>query len=199
MPEKKAMSVKAIIGRMFLFSMVAAFLALVLIKPNWHAHFVAVLVLLLSGLIILFFYGFHPKSDFIGRKTKFTRASERTQRNAQRVFRVIVIGFAFFILYFVCKPTLTDWIHFVHEGRPYLLEFKGIVRKNNNSFIPPYFLQQNLYVIKDGDTSEFSYTAMLFPRFAREGQTYWFIVAPKSGLVLDWQLADESTNAPMWK
>lgn len=184
---------------MFLSGVAIVVFSFILIKPNWLAHFVAASLFFLSAIGILFFYGFHPKSNFIGRKTKLARQSERAQRNAQRIIRGIVIGFAFFLLYFVGQPTAVDWTNYVRHGRPYLSEFKGVVRKNDIFTFGLYFLIQDIIATREEEKSGPSYTAMFFPRLAREGQTYWFLIAPKSGLVLDWQPANESTNPPMWK
>ena len=198
-PEKQTTSVKAIIGWMALVSLVAIVLSFILITTNWLAHFVAVSLFFLSATAILLFYGFHPKSNFIGRKTKLARQSERAQRNAQRTIRCIVVGFAIFLLYFVGQPIAVDWTNYVQHGRPYLSEFKGVVRKNDVFAFGLYFLIQNIIATREEEKSGPSYTAMFFPRLAREGQTNWFLIAPKSGLVLNWQPANESTNPPSWK
>ncbi len=197
-PEKKPMSVKGIIARMFLSSVVLVALDFILVKPSWLAHFIATSFCFCFGTLILFFYGFHPKSNFIGRKTKLARQSERTQRNAQRVIRGLVIGFACYFFYFVTVPILNDWTHFIQQGRPYVVEFKGRVN-NNDILFGAFFIDQTLHITKEGEGSSQAYFAMFFPRVARYNNSYWFLVAPKSGLVLDWQSVDELENAPIWK
>ncbi len=192
------MSVKAAIGRIFLLGIASTLLVLILVKPNWLAHLVATLLFFLFGNTILFYYGFHPKSNFIGRKTKFAHASERAQRNAQRVFRSIVIGFAFFLFYFCDIPAFQDCILLAKQGRPYLSEIKGTVHANNFNF-GLYFLDQGILVIKEGESSGSSHSAMFFSRVARFDNTYWFLIAPKSGLVLDFQPVAESADPPTWK
>ena len=197
-PENKSTSVKSMMAWMFLSGVVVLALNLILVKPIWLAHFIATSFFICFGILILFYYGFHPDSNFIGPKTKLAHQSARTQRNAQRVIRCLVIGFACFLFYFVAAPILSDWAHFTQQGRPYLVEFKGRV-DNNDILFGAFFVDQTLRLTKEGGTLGQTYFAMFFPRVARNNRIYWFLVAPKSGLILDWQPADELESEPVWK
>jgi hypothetical protein len=196
--EKKSKSVKSIIAWMFLSGVAAVALNFILVKPSWLAHFIASSFCFCFGTLILFFYGFHPRSNFVGHKTKLARQSERTQRNAQRVIRSLVIGFACYLFYFVAIPILSDWAHFFQQGRPYVIHFKGRVA-NNDILFGAFFINQTLHITKEDESSGQAYFALFFPRVARYNNSYWFLVAPKSGLVLDWQPANELEDAPTWK
>lgn len=196
--DKKLTPVKRIISRIFLSGVVVVVLAFLLVKPNWLAHFIATSFCICFGTGLLFFYGFHPRSHFIGSKTKLARQSESTQRNAKRVIRCLVIALAASLFYFVDISILVDWTHFVRDGRPYLSELKGRVN-NNDILFGAFFLNQTLHLTTKRGPLPQPYFAMFFPKVAHFDNTYWFLIAPKSGLVLDWQPAGDSTNSPAWK
>lgn len=160
------------------------FLTLVLIKPEWVGRLIGVAFFCTFVGVATLVYGLHPKSKFLHRKGKIARAgSARVKRNAQRVIRGLVILGGGFFLIFVTRPVLEDCFQTVQQGKPYLVETTG--RVSGNDFIfGLYFVKQSL-IIKDETRSD-GYIALFFPRLARVGKTYHFLIAPKSKVVLDW-------------
>jgi hypothetical protein len=64
----------------------------------------------------------------------------------------------------------------------------------NDSLFGLYFLEQGLLIAENGQQGDKSHSAILFSRIARQGKTYEFIIAPKSGLVLDFEEISSNTN-----
>jgi len=93
------------------------------------------------------------------------------------------------MLYFVTTPVVTDCAAGIREGRTYLLEIKGQVQDNSFNF-GMFFLLQDLRIV-DGPRLDKKYMAVYFGHLARVGASYKFLVAPKSGIVLDWEKKDE--------
>ena len=173
------------IGKLiFLTSIALPVLCLTVIRPVWVGRLSAVASCLSFLTLVMLVAGFHPRAEFLHRKSKIARTgSERVKRNARRIIRglVILTGICFLLL--VDRPILEDCLGALRKGKPSLLEFDGTVRKND-FILGLYFANQSL-IIKDDEKSD-GYTALFFPRLARIGRTYRFVVAPKSKLVLDW-------------
>jgi hypothetical protein len=196
--ERKATPVKTQVRWASLLSIVVVVLAFTLIRPDWLARFVSTLLLWLFVAVILAFYGLHPRSDFLDVRGKLAHAGERTQRNAQRVLRSLVLILAISLFYGIA-PITQDCLQLARQGFSYLSEFKGNIRENKSNFITPHFIEQTLYIAKEGENAESSYSAMFFSKVPRYNNAYWFLVAPKSKLILGWQAANFSTNQPTWK
>ena len=171
----------------FLTNLALPVLCLVFIRPEWAGRLVAVAACFLFLTVVLLVYGFRPRSEFLHRNSKLARSkSDRTKRNARRVIRGMVILSGVFLLVLVDRPILEDCASAIRLGRSCLVETRGRVDDNDMIF-GLYFLKQSL-IIKEAQRSD-GYTAMFFPRLARVGTTYDFLIAPKSKVVLDWSSA----------
>jgi len=161
-------------------------LSFALVRPEWAGRLTATTLIIMFATIFLFVYGVHPRSEFLDRKSKIARCgSEQTKKVTRRVIRFLVIIFAMFFLSFCAVPLIQDSVQTLIHGHPYLLEVRGRVQSDDFLF-GLYFIKQDIRVIKDDETSGTLYVACFFPRLAREGVTYRFLVAPKSGMILDW-------------
>ena len=198
MPRKTSSKGKLI----FLTNLALPVLCLVFIRPEWAGRLVAVAACFLFLTVVLLVYGFRPRSEFLHRNSKLARSkSDRTKRNARRVIRGMVILSGVFLLVLVDRPILEDCASAIRLGRSCLVETRGRVDDNDMIFglyflkqslniisiFGLYFLKQSL-IIKEAQRSD-GYTAMFFPRLARVGTTYDFLIAPKSKVVLDWSSA----------
>jgi hypothetical protein len=185
---------------LFLLSLLTiTLLCFAFLRPDWLARLVAVAAFWLIGDIALLIYGFHPKSEFLYARSKIARVgSERAKRNARRVLRILTVVFGFFILVLVVVPVMADCIGVARSGPAYLLQLRGQVT-DNNILLGTYFLNQDVLIIKQGDHSGESHLAMFFPRVAQHGTTYWFMIAPTSKLVLDWQPTNDYPGRLIWK
>jgi hypothetical protein len=162
-------------------------LSFALVKPEWAGRLTAVTLFLGLVTVALLIYGFHPNSEFLHHKSKIARCgSERTKRVARWIIRSLVIAGAVCLLAFGTVPITQDCVQVLVQGRPYLLEVRGRVHSDDFIF-GLYFLHQDILVIKEGEQSGHGYGAFFFPRLARVGNTYQFLIAPRSRMVLDWQ------------
>jgi hypothetical protein len=176
--------------RIMLACLAIVVLSFVLIRPEWAARLTATALLLGFATIAMLVYGFNPKSEFLHHKSKIARCgSERTKRIARRVIRCLTIIWTAFILIVWTFPVVRDFVDIVIHGRSHLVEVTGRVRSNEFIF-GLYFVNQDLFIIKQGERFGRDYQATFFPRLARVGKTYTFVVAPRSGMVLDWTNAE---------
>jgi hypothetical protein len=184
--------------RLLFFSLVTTILlCFTVLRPGWLARLAAVAFFWVVVDAALLIYGFHPKSEFLYARGKIARVgSERTKRNSCRTLRSLTILFGLSIFILIVIPVMADCIGIVRSGPAYLLQLKGQVA-DNNILLGTYFLNQDVLVIEQGEHSGNSHMAMFFPRIARHGDIYWFMIAPRSKLVLDWQLTNDSP--PKWK
>lgn len=183
-----------------LFYLAGPYLLIPWLKPEWLGRLIGVTSACLAANALLFIYGFHPKSEFLYSKSKIARmGSERTKQNAHRFIRGLVILSSFSWLYLMTIPIGKGCISVSTHGRGQLLEIKGRVVENKMMF-GFFFLQQSILISKEGEhLAPGNLTAMYFPRLARQGETYWFLIEPKSRVVLDWQAPSASENPPIWK
>jgi hypothetical protein len=174
-------------------------LCFVFIHPEWLARFVAMAVFWVGVAFALLFYGLHPKSAFLHTRSKIARiGSDQAKKNARRVLRVLTILFGSTIFLIIVVPIMTDCVALAHFGPSHILQLKGRVA-DNNILLGTYFLNQDIIIIKQGENSGDSHMAMFFPRVARYGNTYWFLVAPSSKFILDWQPVSDNQINPAWK
>ena len=166
----------------------APLLSFIFIQPEWLARLLAVTGFFLLANILLFIYGLNPKTGFsiaeppTGRKET---EKEKRDRYAPRIIKVLAVLSGILLLWFVTIPTIRDCMGVIQKGHSYLTEIEGKVLNNQGVFGTRSVMQSFTIVEKD-NTSGNSYSAVFFCRIAREGETYHFLVAPKSTLVLDW-------------
>ncbi|MGH7991227.1 MAG: hypothetical protein ACREDS_13680, partial [Limisphaerales bacterium] len=79
-------------------------------------------------------------------------------------------------------------------GPSYAKHVEGRVTQNDTTLYGAYFLIQSLRVQEDGQQAKPLYTALFFPRIAHPRRTYNFIIAPKTGLILDFQEISATTS-----
>jgi len=156
----------------------------VVIKPEWVARLVAVEGFILFASAIPFWYGFNPKTNFIWKRSKWARQTERTQRFGQRLFRMLTILFGCFILWFITVPVTNDCIRVIREGEKCLIHLQGQVTGDTFRF-GTYFFYQSIYISENGQPTGIPYGALFFPRYLGDrGQLQRFLITPKSQLVL---------------
>jgi hypothetical protein len=123
---------------------------------------------------LIFFWPAKPTSDRI-----------RCCEYAPRVVKVLAILLGVLLFWFVTIPTIRDCSGVIQKGHSYLAEIDGKVLDNQGVF-GTRFLEQSFIIVEKGDTSGNSYSAVFFRRIAHEGETYHFLIAPNSKIVLDW-------------
>lgn len=172
------------------FCLVGPHLILPWLKPEWLGRLVGVTTVFLSVNMLLVIYGCHPKSEFIYSKSKIARkGSDRTKRNVGILLRGLVIASGIWWIFVMTIPMIKDCIGVASHGRSYLIEVKGQVEDNKIMF-GLSFIQQNILIsTEDKFQMQRSHAALYFPRVARRGQSYQFLIAPNSRVVLDWQLS----------
>jgi hypothetical protein len=198
-PLKTANLVTRKLYWLLLLALTAPCLSFALIRTGWLARLIGVTLFWIIIEILLLLYGFHPKSEFIYAKGKIARiGSDRTKQNARRVIRILVICSAMCVLCFLVVPILTDCFGVIHHGRPYIVQMRGRVAENNIFLFNT--LNQNILVVRDGQSSGDVYIAPFFLRIARYGTTNVFLIAPKSKIILDWQPAiDTAPDQVIWR
>ncbi len=153
-----------------LASLAIVLFCFVLIRPQRAARLIATALFLAFGTTALLVYGFHPKSEFLHHKSKIARyGSERTKRIARRVIRCLTIIWTAFILIVWTFPVMRDFVDIVIHSRSHLVEVTGRVRSNEFTF-GLYFVNQDLLVLKQGETSGRDYEATFFPPFGASWQ-----------------------------
>jgi hypothetical protein len=166
----------------------APLLSFIFIQPEWLARLLAVSGFFMLVNILLLIYGLNPKNGLsiaqppTGRKEI---EKEKRDRYAPRVVKVLAILSGILILWFLTIPTARDCMGAIQKGRSYLTEIEGKVL-NNQGIFGTRSVMQSFTIVEKGNTSGNSYSAVFFRRIAHEGETYHFLVAPKSALVLDW-------------
>jgi hypothetical protein len=180
----------------FLLCLAAPLLSFVFISPEWLARLVAVNGVSLVLIVLLFNYGLNPRSRILGTGgyARVHEHSERRDRVMTFIGRCLIIILGICGLYFCIKPLIYDDVQFVRQGSAYAEHIEGRVRHNDTMF-GLYFLSQGLLVGEDGQQMGNSHAAFLFRRIAHQGQMYSFIVAPKTGLILDFEEISSTTNS----
>ena len=179
---------QAIIPILFLLPL----LSFVLLRREWLARLVASTCFGTIATINVLIYGLNPKSVIIGAKTPIK--SERAKRNTGIVARAIIVVFGLLLLCVWSLPALYDSLQYCRHGSPYLKQIRGRVTSNSSPF-GMYFLIQGIKVeTRDGEQRE-NCDAIFLPRHANLGQTYVFLIAPKSTMLLDFESVSPSTNS----
>jgi hypothetical protein len=179
-----------------LMCLAAPLLSFVFIKQDWLARLIAVNGVNVVISIIVLNYGLNPKCHILGTRGYFAvhKVSDEKKKRIEFFWRIPTTIFGIAMLWFVMRPLIADDIQFAHQGSTYAKHVEGRVA-NNETMYAAYFLFQGLRINEDGQQSEHSYTALFCNRIARLGRTYSFIIAPKSGLVLDFQEIPDANNS----
>jgi hypothetical protein len=170
-------------------------LSFVFIRPEWLARFVAITGFSLVAPIAILVFGLTIEAKIAGGGGYFAKPRpERNGKNIVFVYRAIIVIFGLFMFYVGTIPTLYDAFQLTRQGGIYLKQIQGRVTNNSSPF-GMYFFSQGLKVeIQKGEKNE-NCEAIFLPRHANLGQTYKFLIAPKSGMVLDYENASPSTNS----
>lgn len=179
--------------KIILTSLAAPLLSFILIQPDWLARLVADTAYCVVVTVMVFFFAFrsYPKPD---PEKMIVKVSESEMKTRTLVVRGLIIAFGCLALY--CDYLqLYDSVQVMRQGSSYLFRGEGKVTKND-SLYGVYVVAQGLQIKWNTDESFVgsSHSAWLFPRIARQGKTYSFIIAPKSGQVLDFQEIPSNTN-----
>jgi len=161
----------------------------IVIQPNWLARLVGVSGFSLVLTTLVFVYGLSPKTRMLGRRGYLAgpRFSERTKMRIEWFMRGTVVLFGIGLLWTVITPLAYDDIQFAGQGLAYAQNLDGSLAADNDTIRGMYFLYQGLLIKKDGQQMGNHYSALFFTRFVYSGRRYHFIIAPKSGLVLDFE------------
>jgi len=169
-----------------LLCLAAPLLSFVFIRPEWGARLVADTTLIIIINILIFNYGLNPRSRILwsGGYAKVHKHSERRDRITEFVGRCLIVIFGLGFLYFITRTIAYDAFQVARQGPAYVLQIEGRVIKNDTLF-GLYFVKQSLLVTKEGKLPGDSHQALLFSRIAHQGKTYSLVIAPKSGVILD--------------
>jgi hypothetical protein len=172
--------------KIILISLAMPLLSFILIQPDWLARLVADGSYCVVVTVMVFFFAFrsYPKPD---PEKMIVKVSESEMKTRTLVVRGLIIAFGCLALY--CDYLqLYDSVQVMRQGSSYLLKCEGKVT-NNDSLYGVYMAEQSVSIEWNEGVQVFrnSFTASLFPRRARPGNTYYFIIAPKSGQILDFK------------
>ena len=181
--------------KIILIAFVSPLLSFVFIKPEWLARFVATTGFSIVAPIAILVFGLTIKAKIAGGSGYFAKPRpEKTGRNIVFFWRALIVIFGLFMFYVGTIPTLYDAFQLTRQGEIYLKQVKGRVVENSSPS-GMYFLHQGLAVeIKKGEQYE-NFNAIFLLRHANLGQTYTFLIAPKSRMVLDFENASPDTNS----
>jgi hypothetical protein len=152
----------------------------IFIKPSWKARLIAQFVAAAIISIIVLIYGINPKSRIIGSVDR----SDKDKRTLAIILRILIIGFGLFSVGIAAYPTACDLIHVVRSGAGVLLIVRGRV-VSAHSLYGLFCLHQDVSFVRDGGYTEEVHSAIFLPRIAKRGLSYMFVIAPKSGTILD--------------
>lgn len=93
----------------------------------------------------------------------------------------------------IIRPLIDDDIQFVRHGLAYAENVDGSLAGDIDSSRAP-FIYQGLPIKTDGQQKITSYAAVFFTRTVHRGKRYHFIIAPKTGLVLDFEDVTPNTS-----
>jgi len=175
-----------------LLCLAAPLLSFIVIKPDWLARLVAVNGFSLVMIILIFNYGLNPRSRIIGKwgYKMVYKNTPRRDRITEIIVRCLIVLFGIFWVVFCERSLIYDDIQFAHQGSTYAKYVEGRVTKNDTMYAA-YFLFQGLSVEEDGHL----YTALFCNHIAYPRKTYRFTIAPKSGLILDFEEIPATTNS----
>jgi hypothetical protein len=178
-----------------LLCLAAPLLSFIVIKPDWLARLVAVNGVFLVLTVLVFNYGLNPRCRILGNYGYFSvhKVSEQKKKKMEFFWRIPIVLFGIGLVCFVIRPFIYDDIQFAHQGSTYAKNVEGRVAKNDTLYAA-YFLFQSLLVKKDGQQMGNSYTAIFCNRIAYPRKTYRFTIAPKTGLILDFEEIPDTTN-----
>jgi hypothetical protein len=129
----------------------------------------------------------NPKSRMLGKRAYLNKVSDPKKKKIEYFLRGILVLFGILLLCSVVKPLIYDDIQFARQGLAYAKNVDGSLATDNDTYRGMYFLYQGLLIKKDGQQAGDGYEAVFFTRFVYSGRKYHFIIAPKSGVVLDFQ------------
>jgi hypothetical protein len=171
-------------------------LSFIVIKPDWLARLIAVNGFIFVFNIIILNYGLNPQCHILGTRGYFAahKVSEEKKKRMEFFWRIPVVLFGIGMLCFGIRPLIYDDIQFAHQGLGYAKYVEGRVT-NNDTMYAAYFLGQGVYVKEDNQQGEHLYTAFFCNSIAHLGKTYRFIIAPRTGLILDFKVSSAATNS----
>ncbi len=175
-----------------LLCLAAPLLSFIVIKPDWLARLVAVNGVLLVFTVFIFNYGLNPRCRILGNYGYFSehKVSEQKKKKMEFFWKIPIVLFGIGLVCFVIKPLIFDDLQFAHQGSTYAKYVEGRVAKNDTLYAA-YFLFQGLSIGEDGHL----YTALFCNHIAHPRKTYRFTIAPKSGLILDFEEIPAVTNS----
>ena len=169
-------------------------ISFVVVKPEWLARLIAVAGCIVMLNALIFWYGFNPKTNFIWKRSKWARQTERTQRFGQRFFRTLTILFGCSILWFVTVPVLIDCLKISRDGEKCLVHLQGQVTSDEFRF-GAYFVVQHLWISENNIPTGDVYGAFCFPRYlGNREQLQQFLITPNAKLVLECDPVTDSQN-----
>lgn len=172
------------IGLLCLFAPLSSF---IFVKPDWLARLIAVNGFGLALTFLVFIYGLNPRSHLLGKRAYLHKVLDPKKKKIEYILRSIVVLFGAGLLWFIIMPLICDDIQFARQGLAYAKNVDGSLAADNDTLRGMCFLYQGLLIKKDGQQAGDLYSAVFFTRFAHSGRKYHFIIAPKSGVVLDFE------------
>jgi hypothetical protein len=180
----KTKSKKARNGLLFLLCL-TPLISFAVVNQEWLARLIAVAGCSLAFNALIFWYGFNPKTNFIWKRSKWARQTEKTQRFGQILFRTLTILFGCFILWFVTVPMLIDCLNVTRNGDKCLIHLQGKVTDDEFRF-GAYFVVQSLWISENDRPTGDVYEAFCFRRYlGHKDQLQQFLITPNAKLVLE--------------
>jgi hypothetical protein len=159
-------------------------LTFVFVKEEWLARLIAVSGFYCIINLIVFFYGFNPKSNFISPKSRVALyGTQQEKQFKNNIAKGIFVSFGLVLFFYLNLSLIEDCIGSIQHGRSYLEEVKGRVVSNNMTF-GAYAFNQNINIV-DTNNQLRSFSATFYPRIFKDNMTYVFLITPKSNRILD--------------
>jgi hypothetical protein len=172
-----------------LMCLLAPTLSFIFIKSEWLARLVAVNGFSFVMTVLVFIYGLNPRTRMLGKRGYYSqhKVLSPKKKKIEYFMRAIVILYGVFMLIAVIRPLIDDDIQFVRHGLAYAENVDGCLAGDIDSARTGSFIYQGLPIKTDGQQTVTRYPAVFFTRSVHWGKRYHFIIAPKTGLVLEFE------------
>ncbi|MGH7989746.1 MAG: hypothetical protein ACREDS_06060 [Limisphaerales bacterium] len=169
--------------------MFAPLSSFIFIKSGWLARLVAINGFSFVLTALVFIYGLNPRTRMVGKRGYYSehKVLSPKKRKIEYFMRAIVVLFGVLSIIALIRPLIDDDIQFVRHGFAYAENVDGSLAGDIDSARTGSFIYQGLPIKTDGQEKVTRYPAVFFARSVHRGKTYHFIIAPKTGLVLDFE------------
>jgi hypothetical protein len=150
--------------------------------PAWLGRAIATSCFMFFSTVGILWFGLSPKSRVIGRSGKINQPQfDRVRPTIERIIRTIIVAFGVFFFFELTLPFATDLFHLARGMKPERIT-AGIIYRT----VPLgglWFLKQSVRFTRDA----VSYSLFYSWQPIRVGESYEFVVLPRSRVILEFQ------------